>query len=235
MDKSWFAIDGALEPIDFAGPAFFRFPLELAERVIAAYSAPGDWVLDPFCGFGTTLVAAQRLGRSAVGIEKDAERGRFAASRIAPPSEVIVGDAGEVAVDRLPSCSLLFTSPPYTSFRDWDEDGFAAYFDDFRTIFGTLAPALAPGAKVVVEMSNVRAEQGVRTVAWDAAKVLAELFRFEGEIVRVNTGPEPAGPGYNHSYLLVFAASQLVAAPVYGRAAACSSSSQCQNAGLRRS
>ncbi|MDP9362754.1 MAG: hypothetical protein M3Q10_00755 [Chloroflexota bacterium] len=207
MDRSWFAIDGSLEPIDVAGPAFFRFPLDMAERVIAAFSAPCDWILDPFCGFGTTLVAAHRLGRSAIGIEKDADRGRFAASRIEPPNQVIVGNAREVAVDRLPSCSLLLTSPPYTSFRDWDEDGFAAYFDDLRTIFGALAAALTPGAKVVVEMSNVRTERGVRTVAWDAAKVLAEIFRFEGEMIRVNTGPEPAGPGYKHSYLLVFAAT----------------------------
>lgn len=207
MDKSWFAIDGTLEPIEYDGPAFFRFPEALAERVIAAYSLPGDWILDPFCGFGTTLVAAQRLGRPAVGIEKDPERSRFAASRVVPPGWVITGDARGTAADRLPSFSLLFTSPPYTSFRGWDEAGFAAYFADLRTIFESLATTLAPGAKVVVEMSNVRTEHGVRTVAWDAAKVLAELFRFEGEIVRGNTGPEQAGPGYEHSYLLVFAAT----------------------------
>jgi DNA modification methylase len=74
--KSWFSIDGDLEPIDFDGPSFFRFPLELAELVISRYSAPGDWVFDPFCGFGTTLVAAQRLGRQAIGVEKDADRWR---------------------------------------------------------------------------------------------------------------------------------------------------------------
>src|SRR5207249_9878257 len=38
-------------------------PLALMERVISASSAPGDIVLDPFCGCGTTLVAAQQLGR----------------------------------------------------------------------------------------------------------------------------------------------------------------------------
>jgi DNA helicase HerA-like ATPase len=203
-DRSWFTIDGSLEPLDHDGPTFFRFPLALAERVIAEYSSPDDWVLDPFCGFGTTLVAAQRLGRRAVGIEKDAERGRFAASRVVPPSRVVVGDVRRVGLPAPSPYSLLFTSPPYTTFRDWDEEGFAAYFGDLRAIFAALAPSLGAGAKIVVEMSNVRTEQGVRTVAWDAAKVLAEIFRFEGEIVRCNTGPEPAGPGYRHSYLLLF-------------------------------
>ena len=44
-------------------------PLALLERVIAASSNPGDIVLDPFCGCGTTVDAAQRLDRQFVGID----------------------------------------------------------------------------------------------------------------------------------------------------------------------
>ncbi|MDR1040930.1 MAG: site-specific DNA-methyltransferase [Deltaproteobacteria bacterium] len=44
-------------------------PLALLERLIAASSGPGDLVLDPFCGSGTTLVAAERLGRQWIGID----------------------------------------------------------------------------------------------------------------------------------------------------------------------
>ena len=47
-------------------------PLELLERIIKASSNEGDIVLDPFCGSGTTLVAAQRLGRKWVGIDLSA-------------------------------------------------------------------------------------------------------------------------------------------------------------------
>jgi hypothetical protein len=104
--QTWFAIDGALEPIDYSGPTFFRFPLELAERVITDYSAPGEWVLDPFCGFGTTLVAAQRLGRQAIGFEKDPDRGHFAAARVAPPSRVLVDDARQAPRHALPRCPI---------------------------------------------------------------------------------------------------------------------------------
>jgi DNA modification methylase len=39
------------------------------QHVIERYSRPGDWVLDPFCGFGTTLVVAERLGREPLGFE----------------------------------------------------------------------------------------------------------------------------------------------------------------------
>lgn len=44
-------------------------PVALLERIIEASSSPGDMVLDPFCGCGTTLVAAEKLGRRWAGVE----------------------------------------------------------------------------------------------------------------------------------------------------------------------
>lgn len=44
-------------------------PLALLERIIAASSNPGDVVLDPFCGCGTAVHAAQKLGRNWIGID----------------------------------------------------------------------------------------------------------------------------------------------------------------------
>lgn len=45
------------------------FPLPLAERLIRMFSFVGDTVLDPFCGTGTTSVAAARWGRHSLGVE----------------------------------------------------------------------------------------------------------------------------------------------------------------------
>lgn len=44
-------------------------PLALLERIISASSNPGDVVLDPFCGCGTTVTAAHKLGRQWIGID----------------------------------------------------------------------------------------------------------------------------------------------------------------------
>jgi adenine specific DNA methylase Mod len=44
-------------------------PLALLERIVSASSHPGDLVLDPFCGCGTTIHAAQKLGRAWIGID----------------------------------------------------------------------------------------------------------------------------------------------------------------------
>jgi len=46
-------------------------PIELLRRIIAASSKPGDVILDPFNGSGTTGVAALSLGRKYIGIEKE--------------------------------------------------------------------------------------------------------------------------------------------------------------------
>jgi len=44
-------------------------PLALLERIINASSNPGDVVLDPFCGCGPAIVAAEKLGRKWIGID----------------------------------------------------------------------------------------------------------------------------------------------------------------------
>jgi adenine-specific DNA-methyltransferase len=47
-----------------------QYPIELVERCVLALTNEGSWVLDPFAGVGSTLVAAAKNNRNAVGIEK---------------------------------------------------------------------------------------------------------------------------------------------------------------------
>ena len=57
-------------------------PEALLHRVIMAATRPGEIVLDPFFGTGTTGAVAKRLGRRWIGIERDAGYARIAAERI---------------------------------------------------------------------------------------------------------------------------------------------------------
>ena len=60
-------------------------PILLVDRIIRLVTNPGDLVLDPFCGSGTTLVAAALSGRRALGIDISEEAVRLAKERLANP------------------------------------------------------------------------------------------------------------------------------------------------------
>lgn len=58
------------------------FPLELANRLVKMFSFVGDTVLDPFCGSGTTMLAAMNNGRNSIGVETEAFYCDYSISRI---------------------------------------------------------------------------------------------------------------------------------------------------------
>jgi len=59
-------------------------PLGILKPLITAFTEPGQLVLDPFAGSGSTLVAAQLLGRRAMGIELDEIHCHTASNRLNP-------------------------------------------------------------------------------------------------------------------------------------------------------
>jgi len=58
------------------------FPYELAYRLVRMFSFWGDTVLEPFCGTGTTMLAAMKCGRNSIGIEIDEEYCRMTLDRL---------------------------------------------------------------------------------------------------------------------------------------------------------
>ena len=98
---------------------------ELARTVVRAYSDPGELVLDPMCGIGTTLVEAIHLDRDAVGVELEPRWAALAAGNVtlareqgAPAHALCLrGDArrlGRGLLDEVTGqAALILTSPPY--------------------------------------------------------------------------------------------------------------------------
>ncbi|HEX3497106.1 MAG TPA: site-specific DNA-methyltransferase [Methylocella sp.] len=86
-------------------------PEALLSRILLAASNKGDVVLDPFFGSGTTGAVAKRLGRSFIGIERDASFVRAARARIAGvaplPHEAIAVVADKRSEPRIPFAAIV--------------------------------------------------------------------------------------------------------------------------------
>ena len=59
-----------------------QFPVELVERCVLALTKEHDSVLDPYCGVGSTLIAALMHGRRAIGVEREAQYAALTKERI---------------------------------------------------------------------------------------------------------------------------------------------------------
>ncbi|MET8147835.1 DNA methyltransferase [Actinoplanes sp. NPDC005259] len=97
----------------------------IAAHAIAHYTQPGDLVLDPMCGIGTTLVEAVHAGRDAFGVEYESRWSDIADANIKHAhtqgatgrAGVIRGDATQI-LSLVPAAltgqvALVVTSPPY--------------------------------------------------------------------------------------------------------------------------
>lgn len=100
-----------------------NFVPQIPQQMMKRYTREGDWVLDPFCGSGTTLIEAQRMGRNGLGVELrpdmvehargliEAERNLFSTSQT-----VVQGDSSRVDLKSVlgdQTVQLAVLHPPY--------------------------------------------------------------------------------------------------------------------------
>ena len=100
------------------------FPIGLPTKCIQTFTHKGELVLDPFCGIGTTLLAAKDLNRNAIGFDLKKEYTQFAKKRLGQQSlnspkekQILVCDDALNIPQYLKeeSVSLCVTSPPYAN------------------------------------------------------------------------------------------------------------------------
>ncbi|MFC5473295.1 TRM11 family SAM-dependent methyltransferase [Paraherbaspirillum soli] len=229
-DNSWLALT--------ASDPTFQLPADLAQRdpfaardigwveqmrpFIRQFSLPGQTVLDPFCGMGTTLVAAHLEGRRGLGIEVEPERVDIAQQRLsrlqAQDCTVLQGDALTL-MPGLPPAHLILTNVPYFGCR-WPEQltdhkqlynsaTYAEFLEGLRQTLAALKPCLHENGYFIVMAENLRIGQQFIPLASDVGRLLAERYVLVDERILVYERPRHAltplsfGSNRSHEYAFI--------------------------------
>lgn len=168
-----------------------HFPEALVTALLEEFTSPGDLVLDPFAGYGTTLVVAERLGRRAIGVEILASQLEIIRARLTGSAQVLAGDARTLSRLVEGPVDLCLTSPPYMNAVDHPENPLNAYetldgdydryLQEIRGVFGQVASVLRPGGHLVINAANIVTDARVTSLAWDIARVVSEHLIFRQE------------------------------------------------------
>ncbi len=185
------------------------FSPEMVQAFLEAYTRPGDVVFDPFAGFGTTLFVAERMSRRPLGLEILPDRVQLVRDQLRDPSAILQGDTRALDAVELPMIDFSISSPPYMTRTDHDEDPLSGYQDgggdyqrylaELQTIYTAVAKRCAPGARIVVNVANLRIN--ATNLAWDVGTALSQVLTFDHEVV-IDWDHPPAW--LTQDYCLVF-------------------------------
>jgi hypothetical protein len=189
------------------------FSESFVEWALERYTRPGDVVLDPFGGFGTTVAVAERMGRVGFCVELLEDRAEHIRGRVAHPERVITGDARAIADLDLPMAAFSLSSPPYMTRTDHPQnpltgyatlDGdYATYLREVADVYAQVATTMSSGARLAVNVANLRTAAGVSPLAWDLGGVLSERLALDEELTICWDRPDPM---ISQDHCLVFTA-----------------------------
>lgn len=210
-----------------------RFIPELPEKYIRLFSHPGETVLDPFCGSGTTNVVAMHLERNSVGIDinpysidltlerlrsEQAEKGRST-------HQIVKGDCRRIMSQMPKDCvDLIVTSPPYFDVVDYgqkhpDQLGNLHHYDEFllgmEKAFEGMQRVLRPGGYAVVNTQDLFKKEVKCPIHSDYIQIGRSIgFQVHNVniyILNYSTGgrlvygyPVAYYPKNDHEYIVVF-------------------------------
>ena len=188
-----------------------HFTESLVATVLEEFSSPGETVLDPFAGYGTTLAVAEKMGRHGIGVELLEERADLIRRRLTGQARVITGDARNLTALVQGPVDMCVTSPPYMTAVDHPENPLNAYETldgDYETylaevgdVFRQVAELLRPGGYAVLNVANLETGDTITPLAWDVARTVSRhlMFRHESFLC---WDEQPAG--LTGDYCLVF-------------------------------
>ena len=227
--KSWFIADG--KPSDISHEIDLHpasFPPPMIREFIEFFTKPGDSVLDPFVGTGSTLVACDECGREGVGIELYEKYTKTSRSRTNLP--VHQGDAREIVQTFLTNgvkFSLCITSPPYWRIlkkkKDYNQqerlqkgldlkygehpkdlgmiEEQELFLLELVSFFKQIKDLLQERGHLVIFIQNIRDKGEINPLAFNLALNLTEDYKFLGERIWLQNQKTLRPYGYPYSFV----------------------------------
>lgn len=195
--------------------------IQQMRHFITEFTNPGETILDPFCGFASTLVAAHLEQRKGLGLEVDAQRCEFARVRLshlhAHKQMLCHGDITE-HIEFLPQVDMVLTNLPYfgsprpenkSDDRLSTRDSYASYLDGIQQRFKLMKRVLKPNGVLVIMVKNLRLGEHFIPLAWDVARLIADRFELIEERILLSEKPDGRGKtststqNRSHEYALI--------------------------------
>ena len=169
----------------------------IPRNIILRYSFPGDTILDPFCGGGTTCIEAKLLGRKCIGVdinEKAVELAKknleFEIDGLFPiyAPEIKVGDARNLWFIEDNSIDLICTHPPYANAIHYTnkKEGDLSWLNieefllEIKKVAKEFFRVLKPGKKCVFLIGDLRKKKYIIPLGF---KVI-DIFQKEGFLLK---------------------------------------------------
>ncbi|MFZ5636247.1 MAG: DNA methyltransferase [Pseudomonadota bacterium] len=230
-ERSWLMLEPDPPELRLADDLRARDPLQGRDcgwvsqmrPFVRAFSRPGDTVLDPFCGLGTTLIAAALEGRHGIGVEIDPDRVALARERLQRHGLVARIESGTLAETTASNrFDLCLTNVPYFGCRQpsghraghlYDAASYDAYLTAMRSVFHAVRERLVDDGFCIAMVQNARVGERMVPQAWDLARILGSLFEPCEERVLLYPAREtsetvgahdPTKTDRSHEFALVF-------------------------------
>ena len=176
-------------PVEGLTHGFYRYPARfspvLARTIIEYFTGPGDTVLDPFVGGGTSLVEARALARNAIGVDISSLAIFISRVKTTPLRDADISAVETWLVD-LPERLNLRSAP--VPARDWRRLGYQKNIDDQHT--WPIRKALELGLHAISELPRLRQQRFARcallkTAQWalDCRKHIPSASHFREELL----------------------------------------------------
>jgi DNA modification methylase len=191
------------------------------------FTKPGDKVLDPFVGIGSTLEACKRTGRIGYGVELNKKYFELCKKRTPEFSENIFNcDSTKISEIPFPLMNFCISSPPYwnilnRSTRDFERNRISKeldvnYSDEFQDlgniddydrflsklseIYFDIHSLLKQNSYIVIIIKNIKKGGKLYPLAWDLAKLLSKKYTLKDEKIWIQDKISLAPYGYPYAW-----------------------------------